>query len=288
MDSQFDIPILFLVFNRPRKTQQVFDRIKSIKPLKLYIASDGPRNNRPDDTINCAAVNEIVRKIDWVCETKYLYRTENLGCSKAIVSAIDWFFEQEESGIILEDDCLPDPSFFQYCRELLSRYKDHSQIMMISGSNMGHSFEGDSYCFSNYGQIWGWATWKRAWKLYEREIDINNPPLYFLSKKEKKFWKRNFKTIVWDVQWAVYSIRKHKGYAILPQINLVSNIGFDNDGTIYKDKGNKNANIFAGIINFPLQHPPVIRTNDDYDFNIFKQNYYQSFLKRIMKKIKIL
>ena len=147
MTSQFTTPVLFLVFNRPEKTQKVFEQIKILKPKYFYVAADGPRKSKPEEFQKCDEVRKIVGAIDWDCEPKYLLRNENLGCSKAVVSAIDWFFQNEENGIILEDDCLPDYSFFTYCSELLDKYKDQNQIMMISGSNMGHTSGDYSYFF---------------------------------------------------------------------------------------------------------------------------------------------
>lgn len=285
MKDQFKTPVLFLVFNRPDKTRQVFERIRNLEPKYLYIAADGPRKSRPKELQKCNEVREIVGAIDWDCEPKYLLRDENMGCSKAIVSAIDWLFQNEENGIVLEDDCLPDPSFFLYCSELLDKYKDENQIMMISGSNMGHTSGAFSYFFSDYGQIWGWATWKRAWSNYEKEINVRNPPIKFLSSQEKRFWKRNFRTIIWDVQWAVYSVRKNKGIAILPNTNLISNIGFGPDATIYTEENSINANLESGSIAFPLIHPEKITVDKDVDLKIFKRNYHTTLYRRVIQKM---
>ena len=164
--------VLFLIFNRPENTDKVFKKIKNVKPKKLYIAADGPRENNINDKVNCLKAREVINKIDWNGEVKTLFRDKNLGCKLAVSSAIDWFFENEEMGIILEDDCLPDPSFFYFCQELLQKYKDDKRVMMISGFNyLLNSLEiRESYFFSNYYPIWGWATWRRAWKLYDNEM----------------------------------------------------------------------------------------------------------------------
>ena len=140
--------------------------------------------------------------------------------------------------------------------------------------------------FSDYGQIWGWATWKRAWANYEREINVRNPAIKFLSSQEKRFWKRNFRTIIWDVQWAVYSVRKNKGIAILPNTNLISNIGFGPDATIYTEENSINANLESGSMKFPLIHPEKINVDKDVDLRIFKRNYYIPVYQRIIQKIK--
>ena len=281
MKDSFLTPILFLVFNRPDKTKVVFERIRAIKPKFLYIAADGARKNKENDFQKCKEVRAIVESIDWDCEPKFLYRNENLGCSTAVVSAIDWFFENEEVGIILEDDCLPDLSFFPYCSELLSKYKDYKRIMMISGSNLGLKSGISSYFFSKYGQIWGWATWRRAWVNFERNVKISDNDVQFNSFQEKIFWKRNFSRIIWDVQWAIYSIWKNNGIAILPNVNLISNIGFDSEATNYTDESSTNSKIRTSSINFPLVHPDVIEINPEFDKELFEMIFFVPFHRKL-------
>lgn len=278
------VPVLFLVFNRPKKTQQVFSRIAEYRPSKIYIAADGPRDYIETDKHNCKLVREIVSQISWDCEVKYLYREKNLGCSTAIVQAIDWFFSFEESGVILEDDCLPELTFFDYCENLLDYYRDNNRIMHISGTNLGQQFGTESYYFSKYGQIWGWATWKRSWLLFEKSLNKTDR-INFASKKEKKFWTKNFNDIIWDVQWAVYSIWLNNGISVLPNVNLVTNIGFDTEGTNYKDERSINSKIQTQQIQFPLTHPKEISINKEQDAKIFDTHYFQSISKRIYNRI---
>ena len=286
MENSFATPILFLVFNRPEKTLQVFERIKSIKPSSLFVAADGPRLHLIGESELCDEVRNIVGIIDWDCDVKYLFREENLGCSKAVVSAIDWFFDYVENGIILEDDCLPDVSFFRYCEELLSKYKDNNEVMLISGTNLGNSFGNDSYYFSKYGQIWGWATWKSAWFKYERNIYYNGSDLKYNSIKEKKFWQKNFRDVVWDVQWAIYSVWKNNGIAILPNTNLVTNIGFGIGATNYIDDNSVNSKIELSAIDFPLNHPNGIVINASIDKTLFTNHYYIPLKLRLVNKLK--
>lgn len=285
MKNSFLVPVLFLVFNRPEKTKQVFDRIRSVKPKYLYVAADGPRANKEGECIVCKEVRDIISKVDWDCEVKYLLREENLGCSKAIVSAIDWFFDNEEQGIILEDDCLPDTSFFTYCNELLFKYKDNNQVMIISGTNLGNSFGSNSYFFSRYGQIWGWATWRDAWHKYERNIIENDADLKFRSTREKNFWKKNFSNVIWDVQWAIYSIWKNNGIAIIPNKNLVSNIGFGIDATNYTDENSINSKIELSSMNFPLKHPLEIGIDNSIENVFFDKHYYVPIHKKVKNKL---
>ena len=170
----FQTPILFLIFNRPDTTKRVFESIRSIKPAKLYIAADGDRKDKVGEDLLCKDTRSIIDLIDWECEIKTLFRPENLGCKIAVSSAIDWFFENEEQGIILEDDCLPNESFYIYCETLLNYYAFNERIMHISGNNFqdGMMRGNGSYYFSNYNHIWGWASWKRAWKAYNVDLSF--------------------------------------------------------------------------------------------------------------------
>lgn len=247
MNNQFQTPILFIVFNRPISTKLVFDQIKNIKPTKLFIAADGPRPENPNDVFNCAQVRKIVEEIDWECEVFTLFRNENLGCGRAVSSAINWFFEHVEEGIILEDDCLPNESFFSFCSLMLEQYRFDKKVMMISGTNFvagrckrskPYLLWGD-YFFSRSYLIWGWATWKRAWSLYNYDLNdweqhrnarINDLQIIFKNKSIEEYWIENFDKVInkkvdtWDYQWCFCCIF-NGGLSISPRLNLVSNIG---------------------------------------------------------------
>ncbi len=162
-------PVLFLVFNRPDSTRKVFDAIRSARPPKLYITADGPRPDRPAEAKLCSEVRAIASAVDWPCEVKTLFRESNLGCKAGVSSGITWFFSHEDEGIILEDDVLPVPTFFNFCDEMLERYRDDARVSMISGCNLisNHFSPKQSYFFSRYNLIWGWATWRRAWQHYD-------------------------------------------------------------------------------------------------------------------------
>ncbi len=241
----FQTPILFLIFNRPDTTKLVFESIKRIKPAKLYIAADGARKHKVGEDLLCKETRSIIDLIDWECEIKTLFRNENLGCKIAVSSAIDWFFENEEQGIILEDDCLPNESFYIYCETLLNYYASNERIMHISGNNFqdGNVRGNGSYYFSNYNHIWGWATWKRAWKAYNVDLSFLTETetetlieKQFDTKKERLFWNNIFKKVInktigtWDYQWT-YAVWKNNGLSILPNKNMIANIGFNNNGT---------------------------------------------------------
>jgi len=240
----FATPILFVVFNRPDLTEIVFERIREIKPTKLFIAADGPRENKPGENQKCDQTRAIVAKIDWECEVKTLFQEKNLGCRIGVSTAINWFFEEVEEGIILEDDCLPNASFFNYCADLLRYYENDPEVMHIGGNNFRPRYQSSkSYYFSKYSNIWGWATWKRAWQKYslhleglsdflESETFENYCPLWF----ERVYWKQKFLYAqsggvdTWDYQW-LFAIWKNNGKAIAPTINMVRNLGFRPDAT---------------------------------------------------------
>ena len=117
---QLNTPVAFLIFNRPHTTQRVFAEIAKARPPKLLVVADGPRNDRPGEAELCAQTRAIIDQVDWDCEVLTHYADKNMGCKKRIASGIDWVFTQVEEAIILEDDCLPEASFFQFCEENLA------------------------------------------------------------------------------------------------------------------------------------------------------------------------
>jgi FkbM family methyltransferase len=279
--------VLFVIFNRPDLTQRVFARIREACPTQLFVAADGPRADRPEDVALCAAARAVVGQVDWECEVQTLFPDHNLGCKRAVSSAITWFFEQLDEGIILEDDCLPDPTFFRFCAELLEKYRRDERVMMISGDN----FQGrdraqpNGYYFSVYTHVWGWATWRRAWRKYDGDLS-DWPKLAdtrwldeVLSDMEAvKYWASIFevahsrKVDTWDYPWT-YSCWVQKGLTILPGVNLVSNIGFDYRATHTKDASSKVANLHAAAIRFPLRQPPIVAPNRAADRLTFERHY---------------
>ncbi len=265
----FNTPILFLIFNRLDTTKQVFEAIKKAKPQYFYIAADGPRTAEENEAHLCAEVREFVLKnIDWDCKIKTLFRTENLGCGKAVSQAITWFFENVEEGIILEDDCLPDISFFRFWEELLEKYREDEEIMAISGSNLlGKPWKENLHSyFWSFPFIWGWATWRKAWALYD--FDMNNWNKDEIKEKIRKSLKtRDWidfyepmleltftrKIDTWDLQW-LYTVLLHGGLTANCSINLIKNIGFGSSGTHTSNAEGAFANLALGKIEFPLIH----------------------------------
>lgn len=241
----FNTPVLFLVFNRPDTTAQVFAQIRAVQPKYLFVAADGPRMHKEGEAKLCQEVRAIATAIDWDCELKTLFREQNLGCGKAVSEAITWFFNEVEEGIILEDDCLPDLSFFHFASAMLKRYNVNDRVMHIAGVNFQNGkVRGDGdYYFSKYPHVWGWATWRRAWSKYEYKLlgleKFQRNSLshqFFHSESEKAFWMNTWKQMqegkidTWDYQWA-FAVMSNQGYCIIPNHNLISNIGFRADAT---------------------------------------------------------
>jgi hypothetical protein len=242
---QLKTPVLFLVFNRPAMTARVFEAIRQAKPPRLYVAADGPREGREGEVKRCEQVRKIATAVDWHCEVKTLFRDKNLGCKYAVSSAITWFFEQEEQGLILEDDCLPHPDFFSFCQELLNKYADDDRVMAITGDNFqnGQKRGSASYYFSRFNHVWGWASWRRAWHYYDVELsfwpswrDTSDWQTYWPDSVARRYWQSTFDHVAegeidtWDYQWTA-AIWRLGGLTATPNVNLVSNIGFGPDST---------------------------------------------------------
>jgi hypothetical protein len=287
--------VLFMVFNRLDTTKRVFNAIQKAKPPKLYIAADGARNNKEGESEKVNAVRDfILKNIDWKCEIKTLFREKNLGCKYAVSSAITWFFDNEEKGIILEDDCLPSQSFFWFCEELLELYNDDMRIWHIGGNNFQNGIKrGDAdYYFSKYNHVWGWASWANRYKLYD--VELNNVKdsgfikSTFSNKLAIKYWNYIYKKVkakkvdTWDYQWT-FTIWLNNGLAILPNLNMITNIGFGDDATHTKNDEKVMENFELIITSHPFQ---IIHDEEADDFTLeffYKPN---SFWERIKNKLK--
>jgi hypothetical protein len=331
--------ILFLIYNRPELTARVFEVIRQAQPKRLFIAGDGAKNEA--DQIKVGQARQIVDKVDWECEVHTLFRQENLGCGKAVVEAITWFFRQVEYGIILEDDCLVDSTFFRFCEEMLVRCADNEQIMLISAMSFltsplpqkreafpltslqktrnNTSFGGgglsEHYYFSQFAQIWGWASWRRAWakldfdmKGFDSFVQTNQiQRIAPLSKEEQKFWVQYLKDYkernpnLWATRWW-FSVWQARGLSVTPYNNLVSNIGFGENSTNTAHSQSWYANLPTQPLSYPLQHPNLIEPNyqaDHLTYRIFfnprektiitlknwLSQYLPVSLRRILKKI---
>ncbi len=290
--------VLFLIFNRPETTEKVFQQIKLVKPGKLYIAADGPRSNISGEDAICKETKELILKnIDWDCEIKTLFRDKNIGCKYAVSGAIDWFFKNEDEGIILEDDCLPNVDFFRFCDMMLNYYKNDIRIRHIGGVNLQFgNLRGEySHYFSNLSHVWGWATWRRAWEDYDVELSkyknlniekqIGN---IFYNKLAVKSWLEIYKLLfsnkinTWDYQWAFTNFFNN-GLSVIPNKNLISNIGFGEKSTHTtnpNDKYSKMEVVELGEITYPI----VILPDKEADLFTLENNFNLKEQERNIKR----
>jgi hypothetical protein len=246
MPSRLDIPVVFLVFNRPEPTARVFARIRDARPAKLFVVADGPRPDHIGDAEKCRRVRELIAEgIDWPCEVVRDYAEKNLGSGRRVASGITKAFEAVEEAVILEDDCLPDPSFFPFCAELLARYRNEPRVGLIGGAPHVDNVVrgGESYFFCRYGYTWGWATWRRAWARFDYSMrtwaawrDSGGLQELFPRSAVRKFWSRAWEHAasnpddIWDYQW-VYCYMRAGMLGLLPRTALVENIGFGAEAT---------------------------------------------------------
>jgi hypothetical protein len=291
-------PIAFFIFNRPEITRIVFEKIRQQKPKILLLIADGPRTTIKSDAKNCKITQKIVSEIDWDCEVYRNYSDVNLGCKLRVSSGLDWVFEQVGTAIILEDDCLATPDFFKFCNELLDRYQDDERIFSIAGSSFHsqNTIMMNSYYYSRYPQIWGWATWRRAWKYYDVTMSLwqSERPAIDLKSMEQdwqilNYWSHLFNKAAhnqidtWDYQWIFASFMQNALH-IIPTKNLISNIGFGQDATHTKQETHL-SHLITHPMDFPLQHPPIMMRNYEAD-RLTELNVYQCLIRqRILSKV---
>lgn len=269
-------PVLFIVFNRPDTVRQVFEAIRTAKPPRLYIGVDGPRKDRPGEAEHVAEVLQIVSQVDWPCTVHTLVREENLGCKVALYEAITWFFEHEEQGIILEEDCLPNQSFFGYCEQLLEFYKTDSRIFMISGYNQQNTWypEKWDYFFSNVGGIWGWASWRRAWKHYDPDKTAFNAFseqqgfANLLGEKYGGIRAELLSIDSWDSAWA-FTRHMQGALTCVPARSLMQYIGYGPDATHTKKAPKKQ--VIAHEIELPVRINPFFVPDRSYEALVLEQ-----------------
>jgi len=290
--------VAFFGFNRPDCTKIVFEEIRRYRPDKLFLVADGPRPAVPADKVSCEEVREIMKSVDWECEVKTNFSEVNLGCKKRMSSGIDWVFSQVEEAILLEDDCIPCPDFFRFCSEMLNRYRDNPQVMHISGANFqAGQLRGDgSYYFSKFIHVWGWASWRRAWQHYD--VDMLSWPearqenwisKIHSSPVECKYWSDIFEQVyaekidTWDYQW-VYACWRSDGIGIIPNANLITNIGAGPDATHTKE-GAGSLEIPAGTLG-ELRHPQNMTVDRAADQFTFDEHYGGNELRHRQEELR--
>ena len=299
INFKLSTPVAFIIFNRPDTTERVFAEIARAKPPKLLVVADGPRSERQGEADNCTQARSIINRVDWDCEVLTNFSETNLGCKVRVSTGIDWVFQQVEEAIILEDDCLPDQSFFRFCEEMLEHYRDDQRIGMISGDNFqfGIKRNNDSYYFSSYVHIWGWGTWRDRWQ-NNYDVNISKWPqikqegwLFDIlsTKKEVAAWTNIFDRThgglidTWDYQW-VFANWIEGRINIMPNCNLISNIGFGSDAT-HTVNFSHLANIPTTPIIFPIKHPlGKIRNLKADRFTTSNQSISKRIVERLRRR----
>lgn len=303
MTYQVTSPILFITFIKFDTAFAVLEKIREACPKKLYIASDGGRNPEEQQII-LDFREKLLQQIDWECEIYTLFEEKNNGCKYGPYNAITWFFDHEEQGIILEDDCLPDNSFFRFCDILLEKYKHEERIFMIGGWNAFdlspniYSCLDEDYFFSKYPHIWGWATWRRAWSKYtidkvDKIILTDLPTSVFKHANEQQYWRKVFKNYkkkkldAWDYPM-LYYILTHHLLCIVPKINMISNIGFNRKDATHTKEYSKFQKLEIKQQKFPLKHPKEKILNYNIDYQNFKITFFQrsNLILRLFEKFK--
>ena len=299
--------VLFIIFNKVEETKRVFEAIKNARPPRIYLASDGARMEKSGEKEHVEHLrNDIVSNIDWDCAIKTRFSEINQGCGRGVANAVSWFFENEEMGIILEDDCLPCPDFFRFCDELLVKYKDDERISTIAGTNQFAKYreeKSNGYFFSRFTYIWGWATYRRVWKDYDFTLsflpvlkkkisfeELLYPLKKYQVKKLARRFVRTYKTKgkrfrTWDYQLLCLNLMK-KQFCVIPKVNLISNIGFGENATHTHNSGAPTSNIPFGELQFPLKGPNNFEenlqfTSDYYDFIMPKRTLFEMIVREI-------
>ncbi len=294
--KNFNVPILLLIFNRVDKVNVLVESLRLVKPTRLFVCADGPRNK--EELESCEKTRETISAIDWPCEVTTLFRENNLGCKNSVSQGISWFFDQVEYGIILEDDCIPNPSFFYFCNDLLFKYMDNDRVMHISATNLGSNSQlKEDYYFSSFPNIWGWATWKRAWNKYD--VNMQAWPKYYKNKlylnffndeKMSKNWLVEFQSTydgkinTWDYQW-FFCCLLNDGLAIMPKNNMAKNIGFDSSGTHTFSTTHKFSRLKVVDQTFPLVHQSIVLRNFELDYQMQKNIYNTSIKEKITQRL---
>ena len=306
--------ILFVTFNKVEETKLVFETIRIVQPPRIYLASDGARKKKINEVNIVESIRDyLLKSVDWECEVKTLFSEFNQGCGRGVSNAISWFFENEEMGIILEDDCLPCENFFRYCDELLIKYKDDERISVISGTNELEKYradKSDEYFFTRFTYIWGWASYRRVWKDYDftlsflpklKEKMSYDELLYPLKKHQIAKRKRMFEKIhkskekrnAWSFQFLCLNLM-NKQFCVIPKANLISNIGFGENATNTRELNASTSKIPYGELLFPLKEPSPFEENlnfaiDYYDDRMPKKTVFQRIYKelsRFFRKLK--
>lgn len=291
--------VAFFVFKRPECTLRVWEEIRRAQPPILLVVADGPRTE--SERAACEATRAVVARVDWPCDVRRNYSFSNMGCRDRVASGLCWVFDQVDEAVILEDDCLPHADFFAFCDEMLEFYRGDEKVMHVSGDNFqnGRKRGGGSYYFSKYAHIWGWATWRRAWRYYDvemsswRECGDKVVATHCADRIERHYWTTLYRGVAegrvstWDYAW-MYACWRNFGLCILPNTNLVSNIGFGEAATHTRDAGARYASLKTDAIEFPLRHPERAVEDQDADRHTFRTMFvpHESIMRRVVRRCK--
>lgn len=305
--QQFGTAVVLIVFNRPAITRAVFARIAEMQPKQLLVVADGPRPDRENERTLCEQVRQIVTAVDWPCDLRTNFAERNLGCRERVISGLNWAFEQVEQAIILEDDILPDPSFFLFCAEMLERFRGDPRVGMITGFNIAADQTAAdqapspySYHFSELTHIWGWATWREAWKHYDPSMtswpavrDAGMLQDVFTERSAERYWTPILEGMyqgrgpnTWDYQWMFTNLTR-RSLSVVPRVNLVHNLGFGEDATHVTHPGDA-PQVSVKSLSFPLQHPPAMiaaRSVDRLDQRL-SDWHVPGLPKRVVRKLR--
>ncbi|MEQ8970053.1 MAG: glycosyltransferase family 2 protein [Coleofasciculus sp. C1-SOL-03] len=296
-------PVVFIIFKRPDTTEKVFEVIRQVQPPKLLVIADGPRADQPGEAEKCAATRAIIDQVDWNCEVLKNYADVNMGLKSRVSTGLDWVFSLVEDAIILEDDCSPDPSFFRFCEELLEKYRYDQRVWMICGSNLLGEYKShlQSYCFSYHSHCWGWATWKRAWQHYDVNMKLwSNPEIQSRirdvvgNEQQYDTYKKQFDRVFsgelntsWALPWLCLRLSQ-SALSIIPAINLISNIGFNPEGSNTRFLDDSRANLPLQSMSFPLREPAGFARDRGYELGRYQRHVLDNkkLGMRISRKIK--
>jgi len=277
--------VVLFIYRRPETTVRVFEALRQVRPAQLFIVANAP--SRPQEQARCAQARQVVETVDWLCEVHRHYAEQHLSCKTRIVSGLEWVFNHVDRAIILEDDCVPHPSFFAFCTELLERYQDDDRIASIAGTAFHHARRPaqTSYSFSRYNLFWGWATWRRVWQSFDPQIrqwpSLRRAEVLrelFADERAIAYWDRELQRVyeghdTWDWQWLLSQWLSDR-VTVVPHTNLVSNIGFGSTSTHTRDAFDWRANRPTEAIPFPLTHPERVALNAKTE-QMIQRRYYE-------------
>lgn len=300
MHRQWPLSVLVIGFRRPDCIRRVLEAVASSGADKVYVACDGPRHAVADEAEKVAAVKAVVEEFHECVHGRTCYQPTNLGCGRAVSAAVSWFLDQEGEGIILEDDCIPHPSFFAYCSDLLSRYRETTNVMQVSGYNPmpERTRSSTDYTFTNYGWQWGWATWRRAWQHFDlgmagwprfKEAGLHRGPTFPPERVRLLDATHAGKVDTWDYQWA-FAMASQSGLSVVPRVNLVANVGFDAPGGTHFVAGGHapRAQPPVEAITFPLRHPEFVVADPEYDRHMVESTKRPSVPVRALRRLRAL